>query len=135
MVPAIKDERFSTLSDRLTFQDELDSILEGWTINYESWDLTRQLQKIRIPAYPVMGAVELAADENFNALNQSNLVMRNTTYSKDAIYRGVVWKLDDGWGEISGPLPKAGADNNDILIDRLGYDGNTVKDFEMRGVI
>ena len=61
--------------------------------------------------------------------------MRNTTYSKDAIYRGVVWKLDDGWGEISGPLPKAGADNNDILIDLLGYDGNTVKDFEMRGVI
>ena len=135
MVPAIRDERFSTLSDRLTFQDELDSILERWTIDYESWDLTRQLQKIRIPAYPVMGAIELAADENFNALNQSNLVMRNTTYSKEAIYRGVVWKLDDGWGEISGSLPKAGADNNDILIDLLGYDGNTVKDFEMRGVI
>jgi crotonobetainyl-CoA:carnitine CoA-transferase CaiB-like acyl-CoA transferase len=97
--------------------------------------LTKILQQSKIPAYPVMGALDLVNDENLNSLHRSSLTVTDNNFSLDSVYRGVIWKLEKGQGEISGPTPSTGADNDEILIDLLGYEEEKVIKFRSNGII
>ena len=53
-----KDPKFATLAGRKENEDELDRLVEEWTINYDAWDVTYQMQRAGVPA----GVVEKGSD-------------------------------------------------------------------------
>ena len=131
----IANSKFETLQGRLDNQNELDEAIESWTKDYTAMQLTKILQKSKIPAYPVMGALDLVNDENLNSLHRTNITVKDENFSPDSLYRGVIWKLEKGQGEITGPTPSTGAHNVEILIDLLGYEETQVLEFQRNGII
>ena len=47
-----KDERFSNQYVRLKNQDELDTLIAGWTKAHSAYELTEQLQRVGVAAAP-----------------------------------------------------------------------------------
>ena len=134
-IPKIEDERFDSLNGRATHQDHLEAIIENWTNSQDSWALTKRLQGIGIPAYPVMDAPALVDDPNLNQLHRSHVDVRAKHLDENELFRGIVWKLSVGHGEISDPTPTSGQHNDQILLNLLKYDNDEVTNFRQRGII
>ncbi|MCC7364210.1 MAG: CoA transferase [Dehalococcoidia bacterium] len=65
--PALADDpRFATLPDRKANEDELEAIVREWTAPQGRWEVTRQLQSLGIPAFPVMTTEDLANDAHLD---------------------------------------------------------------------
>lgn len=56
------DERFSTISARLANQDELDALIEKWTLKHDSYEVMHTLQRAGVAAAPVVTAADLYND-------------------------------------------------------------------------
>jgi len=134
-IPKIEDERFDSLNGRATHQDHLEAIIENWTNSQDSWALTKRLQGIGIPAYPVMDAPALVDDPNLNQLHRSHVDVRAKHLDENELFRGIVWKLSVGHGEVSHPTPISGQHNDQILLNLLKYNNDEVKNFRERGII
>lgn len=57
-----KDVRFATMTARKQNEDELERLIEEWTIHFTTEDLTELLQRNEIPAGSVQNAHDLAKD-------------------------------------------------------------------------
>ena len=134
-IPKIEDEKFDSLNGRVTHQDHLEAIIENWTKSQDSWALTKRLQGIGIPAYPVMDAPALVDDPNLNQLHRSHVDVRAKHLDENELFRGIVWKLSVGHGEVSHPTPISGQHNDQILLNLLKYNNDEVKNFRERGII
>ena len=134
-IPKIEDERFDSLNGRATHQAHLEAIIENWTKSQDSWALTKRLQGIGIPAYPVMDAPALVDDPNLNQLHRSHVDVRAKHLDENELFRGIVWKLSVGHGEVSHPTPISGQHNDQILLNLLKYNNDEVKNFRERGII
>ena len=53
-VPLAEDPRFATSDARMAHQDELDTIIAGWTSDLDAFTLTERLQAAGVPAGPVL---------------------------------------------------------------------------------
>lgn len=62
-----KDERFADLLGRFEHQDELDTLIETWTMQYDHYEAMHVLQAAGVPAGPVLDAKELLEEPHFNA--------------------------------------------------------------------
>jgi crotonobetainyl-CoA:carnitine CoA-transferase CaiB-like acyl-CoA transferase len=62
-------EKFVTLSDRKTNEDELEAAISTFTINQDVWQLTEQLQAIGVAAYPSLSCPELEVNPQLVARN------------------------------------------------------------------
>ena len=110
-------------------------MIEHWTQSQDAWYLTNRLQRIGIPAYPVMDYPGLVGDDNLNHLHRSNVEINNEELDRNELYKGIMWKLSTGNGAISTPAPSLGQDNDHILRNLLKYSDNEVNNFERRGII
>ena len=135
VMPKIEEKRFDSLNGRVTHQDDLEAIIENWTKSQDSWALTNRLQGIGIPAYPVMDAPALVGDENLNQLHRSHVDIGTENLDENELFRGIVWKLAVGHGEISDPTPISGQHNDQILQNLLKYNNDEVTNFRQRGII
>jgi len=79
--------------------------------------------------------LDLVNDENLNSLHRAHITVTDDNFSPDSLYRGVIWKLEKGQGEITGPTPSTGAHNGEILLDLLGYEEGEVLEFQRNGII
>ena len=134
-IPKIEEERFDSLDGRVTHQDHLEAVIENWTKNQDSWALTKRLQGIGIPAYPVMDAPALVGDPNLNQLHRSHVDIKAENLNENELFRGIIWKLTVGHGEISDPTPISGQHNDQILLNLLKYSNDEITDFKQRGII
>lgn len=57
-----EDGRFSTLLGRLEYVDELDRLVEEWTLNHSSEEVMELMQKSGVPAAVVQNAIDLDND-------------------------------------------------------------------------
>ena len=133
--PKIEEEIFDSLTGRVTHQDHLEVIIENWPKSQDSWALTKRLQEIGIPAYPVMDAPALIDDPNLNQLHRSHVDVKAEHLDENELFRGIVWKLSVGRGEISDPMPTSGQHNDQILLNLLKYDNDEATNFRQRGII
>jgi len=65
--PWSKDERFADVNSRYAHQDELDRLIEAWTIEHEPYEVMHLLQSADIPAGPVLDSRELIEEPHLNA--------------------------------------------------------------------
>ena len=134
-IPEIDQDVFGNFEGRTEYQDYLETMIEHWTQSQDAWYLTNRLQRIGIPAYPVMDYPGLVGDDNLNHLHKSNVEINNEELHRNELYKGIMWKLSTGNGAISTPAPSLGQDNDHILRNLLKYSDNEVDNFERRGII
>lgn len=121
--PALAEPRFATLAARLAAQDDLDEAIEAWVSQHDAFALTQQLQAVRVAAFPVMGPPDLVADENHEALRRASVTLGpRAQLNIDQLYYGIPWKLTRSPGEIQGPSPTKGGDNDYVFGELLGID-------------
>ncbi|MDR5816272.1 CoA transferase [Caballeronia sp. LZ033] len=64
-MPPLDDARFATLAGRVRHVDELDALLESWTMTLGTEECVRVCERIGVAAGPIVGMHELAAEPNF----------------------------------------------------------------------
>ncbi len=110
------DRRFATATDRKRNEDELDNIIQTWVDGRDRWELTEQLQRAGVAAFPSMSPRDLLDDEHleargfFERLPHPEVGIRTHT--------GVPWRSVTGDNGVLRPAPLLGQ-HTDQILDRL----------------
>lgn len=128
----ITDPRFATLSARKANEDELERLVEGWTANYDPWEVMTRLQDAGVPAGVVQAPSDLYEDPQ--------LKHRSFFQSVDHIVKGPTWmdgvsfQLSKTPAEIR-PAPALGQHNEHVYKKILGFSDEEIADLIAEQVI
>ena len=111
------DDRFGDTYSRQTNHDEMDGIITRWTLTLTHRQVTRQLQRAGIAAFPALSAKEVFDDPHFNA--REDWVEMDHPLGKEVIY-GIPWKLSKTPGGIRRPATMMGQYNRFVYGEILG---------------
>lgn len=128
------DVRFADCTARWQNQDALDQIVDGWTSQFEHYDLMRELQSKGIMAAAVADTAEVCRDPQLGERNFFEPVLRPGT-GRLAALPGMVWKLSKTPGSIRTPAPLLGEHNAIVLGDILGLPSSEIEGLEQAGII
>ena len=128
-----EDPRFSTLSRRMEHTDELDELLEQWTVRHTAEEVMEQLQAAGIAAGVVKDAGDLAQDPHLAARNffieSQHPLLGNTTADSTPI------KLSRTPARFQRPAPLLGQDNRYVFQELLGLSQGELSRYIKNGVI
>ena len=130
------DSRFSTASQRLKRQDELDAIVSRWTGQRTSYQAMETLQPAGVPAGPVLTAGQALRDPHF----QQREFFERVAHPKETglgtkEYIGRAWKFSGSDVGISAPAPLLGESNDYALRELLGMPEDVVKTLEEQSIL
>lgn len=127
------DDRFSDIHGRWKNQEELDRLVEGWTINLTHYEVTEILQRARVAAAPALTKNDLFDDAQFKARNMA-LEIDNSAIGKQVVIAHP-WRLSKTPTKITRPGPLIGEHNQYIFGELLGMSNNEIKQLEAEKVI
>ena len=116
-----KDDRFATVESRLRQADELDRLVESWTVEQNAEEVMHLLQSAGIAAGVVQTGKDMAENDPhlldrgiFQTVPDARGVMR--------IIERAPYKLTRTPGEVTRGAPEFGADQDFVLREILGVD-------------
>lgn len=115
--------RFATRLHRVQNHDELDRIIEAWTILHTHDEAMHLLQAAGIAAGAVLNLQELNLDPHMNARGFFCTVKHGIDHS----FPGMPFKLSAGAGEIRRHGPQLGEHNGYVLHELLGRPQGSLK--------
>jgi crotonobetainyl-CoA:carnitine CoA-transferase CaiB-like acyl-CoA transferase len=127
------DPRYNTVSARLGNKESLDSIIEGWTLKMDKYDVMRVLQAKGVPAGPVLHAADLLKDDHlmktefFVPLPREHVGIHR--YAKTPIH------LSKTPGKRKRSAPTLGEHNREILRDLIAIPPASILQLEEENVI
>ena len=127
------DARFATTEGRMSYQNELDAIIAGWTGEQDAFALAGRLQAAGIPAGPVLRGPDLLADRHY--ADRETFITIDHPQVGPRQYPGLAWKMSDTPGEVRSPAPMLGQHNREIYGGLLGMGGAEIDSLESGGVI
>ena len=115
------DPRFGDVPARIRYHDELDSLLNLWTSDYEKYQLMEMLQAAGVPAGPVFNNRDSHLDPHFRARG----FLENVTFPEERgigtrPFIGRPYKFSKSPLGIRGPAPSLGQHNLPVLTGLLG---------------
>ena len=113
-----KDPRFASLSDRKRLEDELDQLVEQWTLTHSPEEVMTQLQTAGVPAGVVQDIADMV-DQDPQLRERGFYVPLEHAEAGTALYDGLVARLSDTPGAISRPAPLLG-EHNEYFRELLG---------------
>jgi len=130
--PWSRDARFTTMSNRLKNQDELDRHIEEWTSQHEHIQLMNTLQGAGVKAGAVLDTAELAADPHLNERG----FFEELTHPEAGTHRypGVSWKMSRTPGRLRLPAPCFGQHNRYVFGELLGMSDEDIMRLKDAGV-
>ena len=128
-----EDARFATAEARMANQDDLDSIIAGWTSDQDAFALAERLQAAGVPAGPVLRGPDLLDDRHYAERGTFITVDHPQVGPKQ--YPGLPWRMSATLGEVRWPSPTLGQHNREIFGGLLGLTGDEIDDLENGGVI
>ena len=129
----IKEERFSGSMSRQANQDELDKLIEEWTIKLEPYDVMHILQKVGIPAGPVVHRSDLYNDAH---LKERGFFWQITHREAGThLYPGTCFRFSKTPVEVRLPPNCLGEHNEYILKELLGMSDKEIAQLEEKRVI
>ncbi len=129
----LEDDRFSGLLGRYRNQDELDRLVEGWTLQHDHYDVMRILQAAGIPAGPVLEADELVEEPHLHARGFYETVTHPEMGTHE--YIGMNARYSKTPGGIRIPAPCLGEHNRYVLGEILGMSDEEIARLQEAGVI
>lgn len=115
--PELKqDARFAKRADRAQNHDELDRLIEAWTILHTPDEAMHLLQQAGIAAGAVLNVAELSRDPHLQARGFFQRVQDGS----GRLFPGMPFQLSEGKGEVRRCGPQVGEHNEDVLCELLG---------------
>jgi crotonobetainyl-CoA:carnitine CoA-transferase CaiB-like acyl-CoA transferase len=128
-----EDDRFSDAPSRYRNQNELDELINEWTLNHDHYEIMHLLQKAGIPAGPVLDAKELVEDPHLKDRGFFETVHHPQAGSYP--YIGMYAKFSKTPGAIRKPAPCLGEHNHHVYGDLLGLSREEMDELEEEGII
>jgi len=133
-----EDSRFTTLSDRVRHQDELDRLVGRWTAGQEAYAAMHALQRRGVPAGVCQTAEDRCDHDPQLAALRWLTELEGTKIGRWPVVE-MAAKLSATPGYAGGPIdrgaPCYGEDNAQILGELLGLDEGEIADLAEQGVI
>ena len=127
------DPRFATNEAHRENHDDLDRIISEWTIGLEAYDLTRKLQRLGVPAGPVLRGPDLLQDAHYK--DRGTFVTVDHPQVGPKQYPGIPWKMSATPGVVRWPSPTLGQHNREVYGELLGLNGLEIDQLDQTGVI
>jgi benzylsuccinate CoA-transferase BbsF subunit len=128
-----KSPKFATLLGRKEHEDELNDLVEQWTIDRTPGEVMTLLQEAGVPAGLVEGGEDLVADPQLN--HRGTWVTLEHTEIGPHIYEAPPFKLSKTPPELKMPAPCLGEHNEYILKDVLGMSDDEVAELLIAGAL
>ncbi len=131
--PWTEDDRFSTVSGRLQNVDELDRLVEGWTVGRTAEEVMAWLQQEGVAAGGVQDAGDIAADQQLKARGFF-IELEHPELGK-TVSDAVPIRLSDTPPGYSRAAPTVGEDNDYVYRELLGMTADEVLRLKALGII
>lgn len=128
-----KDARFAALESRLNNQDELDEIVEAWTLTLDHREAMNRLQAEGIAAGMVLDDKDAYEDPHLEARNFFQEVTHPDVGTHQ--YPGIMWRASETPNKIRTPPVCLGEHNEYVYKDILGVSDEEYKQLEEEGHI
>jgi benzylsuccinate CoA-transferase BbsF subunit len=128
----ISDQAFATPAARRAHQTELETVIAAWTQPRTAEVVAETLQAVGVAAYPVVTIAGLFTDPQL--LARRNFRVRRHPEIGDHCYCFPGFDLVDAPGDIIGPAPCVGADNDVVFRDLVGMSEAEYESYRSRGV-
>ncbi|HUV51497.1 MAG TPA: CoA transferase [Dehalococcoidia bacterium] len=128
-----KEERFGDIYTRWQNQDELDRLIEEWTVNHTDYEVMEKLQKSGIAAVPSFSSMELCTDPHLE--ERSAWVEVNHPIIGKQTVTAPPWKLSVTPAQVYRPGPLLGEHNQYIFGELLGMSSTEIDRFIEEKVI
>jgi benzylsuccinate CoA-transferase BbsF subunit len=128
-----RDERFSDANSRWQNQEQMDILIQEWTMNYTHYEVMDILQKAGVAAVPSFNSPEIWSDPH--------LAERGLTVIVDHVVLGAQpvqappWKLSRTPAEITAAGPTLGQHNDYVFGELLGLSGDEISSLINKGAI
>jgi crotonobetainyl-CoA:carnitine CoA-transferase CaiB-like acyl-CoA transferase len=128
------ESRFATLLDRIDHQDELDPLIEQWTVDQDKRELMFALQDVGVPAAMVATAQDLVNDDPQVALRG---LYRRIEHPETGVglVEGNPMAFEKTPAQPHKPAPCIGADNDDVYGTLLEMSADQIAQIRRDGVI
>lgn len=123
-----KKDEFSDPVKRRQNQDELDQLIESWTMQHDNLEVFYIMQKHGVPAGPVLDPRDRYADPQLNARNYFQTLFQEDT--GEYRYMGYPWKSSfPNWVSARPPV-RLGEHNDYIFKELLGMSDEEIARLE-----
>lgn len=123
----------TTLRGRKENEDELNILVEQWTVDYPPQEVMSRMQAAGVPAGVTESGEDLVADPQLN--HRGTFVILEHPEIGPHIYQPPPFKLSKTPAEITMPAPCLGQHNEYILKEVLGMSDDEVADLLIAGVL
>lgn len=133
--PALRtDRRFATPTDRKRNEQALDDEIGRWTAHRDAWDITEQLQRRGVPAFPSVSPLDLWINNpQFESMGMLDVVTHPITGTRPI--PGIPWRLRNGPNGIVRPAPLLGQHTDEVLAELLSLSAAELADLRSRKVL
>jgi benzylsuccinate CoA-transferase BbsF subunit len=129
----IEEERFRDGFSRWQHQEELDKLIEAWTINYTDREVMEILQKAGVAAIPSFSIDEIWNDPHLGERGIFEVVDHPVLGAQPLIR--CPCRLSVTPPKITRPGPLLGGDNQYVFCEILGLSKKEISDLVWRGII
>jgi crotonobetainyl-CoA:carnitine CoA-transferase CaiB-like acyl-CoA transferase len=126
------EKDFATAAARRTHKQPLDEVISAWTRSRTAEAASEALQAAGVAAYPVVTMEGLFSDPQLAARRQWRV--RRHAEMGDQAYSFPGFDLTEAPGDIVGPAPCLGADNEFVFRDLLGLAEAEFETYNKNGV-
>ena len=133
--PWTKEDRFSDSLQRWKNQDELDRLVEAWTIQQDHYEVMRTLQDAGIASGAVLTSAELLTDPHVQQRGVFREVNRAEVGTHPYPVPTAAMRLSKTPGTIRMPAPCLGEHNEHVLRQLLGMSTEAIEDLERNQII
>jgi crotonobetainyl-CoA:carnitine CoA-transferase CaiB-like acyl-CoA transferase len=115
-----EEERFADALSRWQHQDELDRLVEEWTVQHDHYQVMNTLQQAGVAAGAVLTTAELLADPHLKERGTFQVVERAIVGPHPYPVPSAPMRLSECPAEIRRPAPLLGEHNDYVLGELLG---------------
>lgn len=127
------EQRFSTVLGRLQNQDELDRLIEDWTMRHDNYEVMYILQEEGVPAGPVLDQRDAYHDAQLGSRGFFEVVRHREAGTH--LYPGMLWKMKGTPLSIRKPPPCLGEHNEYVFRDLMGMSDSEVLELEKQQIV
>ncbi len=128
-----RENRFNDVLGRYAHQDELDRLLENWTLQHTHYEVMEKLQAAGVPAGPVLDSQELLDDAHLNARGYFETVPHQVAGAFREI--GPFALFSQTPLHIRRPAPCFGEHNRYVLGELLGMSADEIAGLAAKNII
>jgi len=127
------DERYATQLARGRRVDEMDAMVEAWTLQHDALEIVEAMNADGVPVAKVYTIADIFADPHFAARG----MLQKLPHPRlgDVVLPGIVPKLSDTPGEIREPGHLVGEDTDAVLENALRLTSERIAELRRSGVV